>query len=66
MKYTEALDAIYENPSRVFRAYTPGGGDAYEMSGSNLFINTTLLAIQEPVDYLSYRMMDLDWVEVDE
>lgn len=66
MRYTEALEAIYEDPSKVFRAYTPGGGDAYELSGSNFFINKTLLNVQEPIDYLSYRMMELDWEEVAE
>ena len=70
MKYTEALEAIYENPSRVFRAYAPtlgdNIGDGYEMSGSNLYINTTHLSIGEPVSFLSYRMMGLDWVEVEE
>lgn len=66
MKYTEALEAIYENPGKVFRAYTPGGGDAYELSGSNLFITMTYLSIDEPVSFLSYRMMELDWEEVTE
>lgn len=65
MRYTEALEAIYQDHAKVFRAYSPGG-DAYELDGSDRFITMTYLSIDEPVSFLSYRMMELDWKEVTE
>lgn len=62
MRYTEALEAIYKDHTKVFQAFVPGG-DAYELDGSDNFITMSYLSIDEPVTFLSYRMMGLDWKE---
>lgn len=63
MRYTEALEAIYRDRTKVFRAYSPGGGDAYELEGDERYVTMKYLSIDEPVTFLSYNMMDMDWEE---
>lgn len=63
MRYTEALEEIYKDRTKIFRAYSSAGGDVYELDGSDLFITMRYLSIDEPVTFLSYKMMDLDWQE---
>lgn len=64
MRYTQALEEIYKDHSKVFRAYSPGEMTYYQLDGSNYFITMTYLSTDEPVSYLSYGMMDLVWQEV--
>lgn len=63
MRYTEALEAIYKDHSKVFRAWAPGSWETFQLDGSDRYINLTYTSIDEAVNFLSYDMMDLDWKE---
>jgi len=66
MRYTQALEEIYKDHSKVFRACSADGWDAYQLDGTNMYIIMTHGdSLDSPVSFLSYRMMDLDWKEWD-
>lgn len=67
LRYTETLEAINADHTKVFRACSADGWDCYQLDGSDLYINTTYDdGMGSPVSFLSYRMMQLDWKEVTE
>lgn len=67
MRYTEALEAINADHTKVFRARSEDGFDSYQLYGSGRYIELTYGdSLDTPVSFLSYRMMELDWKEVTE
>ncbi len=62
MRYTEALEEIYKDRSKVF--YGVGRwNEVYRLKGSDHGIVMEYTEIDESVSFLSYWMMETDWTE---